>query len=63
MHAASGLLSWSTELLGFASREFAPKIVHLSASFVRILLCSYLVSERIGRRKPRGAKRLVFMYD
>ena len=27
MHAASGLFSWSTELLAFASRLFAPKML------------------------------------
>ena len=41
MHAASGLLSWSTELLGFASREFAPKIVHLSVRFIRVSFYKY----------------------
>ena len=29
MHAAPGLFSWSKELLAFASRQFAPKIVDL----------------------------------
>ena len=34
---ASGLFFWSKELLAFASRQFAPKIVALSVRFVRIL--------------------------
>ena len=29
------LFSWSMELLAFASRQFAPKIVDLSARFIR----------------------------
>ena len=35
MHAASGLFSWSMELLGFASRLFAPKMLdHLTTSAI-----------------------------
>ena len=37
MHAASGLVTSGTELLAFASRQFAPKIVDLSVSFLRNL--------------------------
>ena len=37
MHAASGLSSRSMELLAFASRQFASKIVDLSVRFIRIL--------------------------
>ena len=37
MHAASGSVSWSTELLAFARRHFAPKFVDLSVRFIRIL--------------------------
>ena len=49
MHAASGLLSSSVEVLAFfASRQFAPKIVALSVRFFRIL------SERSGRRKSEA---------
>ena len=41
MHVASGLASSSMELLGFASRQFAPKIVNLSVHFMCILFyCS-----------------------
>ena len=40
MHAASGLFSWSMELLAFASRQFAPKMVDLSVRFIRILFYS-----------------------
>ena len=36
MHAASELLSWSMELLAFASRQFAPKVVDLSLSKKKI---------------------------
>ena len=62
MHAASGLFSWSMEILAFASRQFAPKIVDLSVRSIRILFYS-LVSERSGRfEAARGAKRLVHIY-
>ena len=33
MHSASGLLSWTMELLAFASRQFAPKTMDLSVRF------------------------------
>ena len=46
MHAASGLLSWSMELLAFASRRYAPKGVDPSVHFIGIL------SRRSGRRNP-----------
>ena len=37
MHATSGLLSWIMELLAFASREFAPKMVdHSVCFFIRV---------------------------
>ena len=42
MHAASGLLSWSMELLEYASRQFALKFMDLSVRFVRILFCIFL---------------------
>ena len=42
MHAASGLLSSSMELLAFANRHFAPKIVDLSVCFIRNLSDSSL---------------------
>ena len=41
-HAASGMLSWSMEVLAFASHQCAPKIVHFSARFIRILFNSSL---------------------
>ena len=41
-HAASGLFSCSMELLAFASRQFAPKIVDVAVRFARILLYSTL---------------------
>ena len=42
MHAASGLLSWSMELLAFASRQFVPKKVDLSCvRFIHIFLDSW----------------------
>ena len=34
MHAASGLFSWTMELVAFASREFAPKTMDVSFRFV-----------------------------
>ena len=37
MHAASALLSWSMELLPFAIRQFARKIVNVYVHFIRIL--------------------------
>ena len=37
IHAASWLPPWGIELLAFASRQFAPKIVDLSVLFIRIL--------------------------
>ena len=42
IYAASGLLSWSMELLAFASRQFAPKIVNLSVRFIRNVFYSSL---------------------
>ena len=42
MNAVSGLLSWNMELLAFASRQSAPKIVDLSVSFIRVLFFSPL---------------------
>ena len=50
MHAASGLVSSSMELLANASRQFAPKIVDLCSSHSRFVLL-FLVRERGGRRK------------
>ena len=38
------MLSWSMELLTFASRQFVPEIVELSVRFIRI--CSVLPCER-----------------
>ena len=38
MHAAPGLFSWSMELLAFATRQFAPKIVDLSVRFIRFFV-------------------------
>ena len=60
VHAASGWLTWSMELLAFASRQFAPKIVNLPVlSFVRILLF-FLVSERSGQRKPPAERSALY---
>ena len=58
MHAASGLFSWSMELLAFASRQFAPKIVDLSVRFIRFFFFAifFLVSERSGRWKPSAER-------
>lgn len=38
VHAASGLLSWNMELSAIASREFSPKVGHLSVLCTRILI-------------------------
>ena len=49
MHAASRLFSWSTELLAFASRLFAPKILdHL----LHLSFRSILPGERASRPEP-----------
>ena len=47
MPAATKLFSWSIELLAFASRQFAPKIVDMSVRFIRIL--------RLRSEAPRAA--------
>ena len=53
MHAASGLFSWSMELLAFAGRLFAPKMLdHLLTTSVCHSNPSLLVSERGGRNHP-----------
>ena len=49
MHAASGLFSWTLELLAFANRQFEPKTMDLSNSDFVVFL---LVSEGSERRKP-----------
>ena len=60
-HTASGLLSWSMELLAFASRQFAPKIVDLSVRHIRI--GSILPCERAYRREaPCAAVHIRSMY-
>ena len=56
MHAAAGLLSWSMELLAFASRLFSV-CTQLLLTSVRLihtsfLLYDFLVSERSGRKPP-----------
>ena len=66
MHAASGLFSWSMELLAFASRQLAPEIGDNSVRFIYILfyyqVCIYLVSERSGRRKPPVERSVLIIY-
>ena len=58
VHAASGLLSWSIELLAFASRQFAPRIVDLSVRFIHLFaLCSVTslwASVAGGGSRPRS---------
>ena len=51
MHAASGLFSWSMELLAFASRLLAPKMLdHLPhLSYRSILLCERRYAKRLVR--------------
>ena len=62
MHAASGLFSWSMELLAFASRLFAPKMLdHLPTTSVPFQ--SLLAGERSGRNRPlREAPRTYDTY-
>ena len=60
MHAASGLFSWSMELLNFASRHFVSKIVDLSVQFIRVLFyIFFLVSQRSGVEE--GIQPLAFI--
>ena len=67
MHAASGLfVSWSVELLVFAIRQFAPKIMDLSVSAsLTFFVLVFLASERSGRRKPpaeRSALHIIIRF-
>ena len=61
MHASSGLFSWNIELLVFASRQIAPKIVDLSVRFIRILFYSCQRAQRAAEA-ARGAKHRVSKY-
>ena len=55
MHAASGFLSWSMELLAFANRHFAPTIVDLSVRFIRIFFWPSLRARAAGGgSRPRS---------
>ena len=57
MHAASGLLSWSMELLPFfASRQFVPIIVELLCPLHSLFVLFFLVSERTGWFKCKRRK-------
>ena len=48
MHAASGLLSWTMEILAFASRQFEPKTMDLSVRFIHSHFVQFfLVSEAL----------------
>ena len=50
MHAASGLFARSMELLAFASRVLAPKMVDLSVRFIRILFyCAFWAKRLVSR--------------
>ena len=63
MHAASGSLSWAMELLAFASRQFAPKIVDLSVCFINShFVRFFLVSDRSGRRKPPADRSALYVH-
>ena len=49
------VVSWVTELLTFASRQFAPKIVDLSVRFFRIVFNSPLRARVVdGGSRPRS---------
>ena len=58
MRAASELVPSSMELLAFASRQFAPKIVDLSVRFIRVLFYWYYstlcASVAGGGSRPRN---------
>ena len=58
MHAASRLFSWSTELLAFASRLFAPNILdHLLTTSAFHSNPFFLVNERSGRNLYTGIQQ------
>ena len=50
MHVESALFSWCTELLAFASRQFAHKIVDHSARYIRIWFDYPLIAGGGGKR-------------
>ena len=53
MHAASRLFSWSMELLAFATRLFAPKMLdHLLTTSICHSNLFLFVRERSGRNHP-----------
>ena len=63
MHAASGLFSWTMELLAFESRMLAPKTtMSISVRFLSHshLVQFFLVSERSGRRKPPAERSALY---
>ena len=64
MHASSGLFSWSMELLVFASRLFAPKMLHhLINTFACHFNPLFLVIERDVRNRPlREAPCTTYIY-
>ena len=56
MHGASDSISWTTELLALAGRQFAPKTMNLSVGFIHSLFVQlFSVSGRSG--PARIAKR------
>ena len=58
MHAASGLFSWTMELLACASRQFAPKTMNLAVHFIQShFIQFFLVSERSGQRNLPAEQR------
>ena len=60
MLEASGLFSWTIALLAFASRQFAPKSMDLSARFIHSHFVKFfLVNERSGRRKPPAVRTVL----
>ena len=49
------------ELLAFASRQFAPKIVDMSVRFFRILFL-FFVNERSGRLPPPAERSTLYVF-
>ena len=59
MHAESGVLSWSTDFLAFASRQCVPNIVDLSVRFTLYSNFAALFLLRAAEA-AREAKSLVY---
>ena len=60
MHAASGLFSWSMELLAFASRLFAPKMLEHLLMLLHLSFRSILPCERAYRAEPPDTRSALY---